>query len=382
MSISSNHSDKIDDGGVGLVEEENLTLFDQDNKMQLESGAKLGPIDVTYETYGQLNAARDNVILICHHLTASAHAAGWYSSKDKKPGFWNELIGPDRAIDTNQYYVICTNVLGSCYGTTGPASINPATGKEYGLDFPVITIGDMVNLQKAVLDELQINRLAAVIGGSLGGMQVLKWAVEYPEYIDKIVPIGTAGRLKAQTIAYNQVAMEAVKNDPAWQNGNYYNSNSKPKDGMALARKIGIITFRSPKSFQTRFGRKRKKKSLEYSLGNQFEINSYLNYQGQKFVNRFDANSFLYLSKAMDLYNISKDYKSFIDALERIKSEVLLITINSDQLFPPQESEEIITGLREVGGVVKHHQLDSIIGHDAFLVEFDQLKEPIKKFLT
>jgi homoserine O-acetyltransferase len=381
MSIPSEKLDYVD-CDVVLTSPQKLTFFDSDEKFQLESGAELGPIDVVYETYGNLNSNRDNVILICHPLTASAHAAGWHSRDDKKPGLWDPLIGPGKAINTDKYYVICINVLGSCYGTTGPASINPETGKEYGSDFPVITIGDMVHLQKIVLDKLEIKEIQAVIGGSMGGMQALKLAVEYPDYVNKVLPIGTPGRLKAQSIAYNQIAIEAIKNDPDWQQGDYYNSNRRPTKGMSLARKLGMITFRSPQSFQDRFGRKRMNDSAFYTLDNQFEVNSYLDYQGEKFVNRFDANSFIYLTKAMDLYDLGRGYESFESALSRIKAKVLMVTIDSDQLFPPEESLEVIQVLKKTEGKVKHYQIESEIGHDSFLVEFDKLKLPIKHFLT
>jgi len=379
MSIPSEKLDYIEKD-LGLVSPQKLTIFN-DQKFKTESGAGLGPIDIAYETYGNLNEKRDNVILIAHHLTADAHVAGKHTVDDESSGWWDTLIGPNKVIDTNQYYVICINVLGSCYGTTGPASINPETGREYGTDFPVITIGDMVRLQKAFLKELEINELYAVIGGSMGGMQALKWAVEYPEFVQKVVPIGTPGRLKAQSIAYNQIGIEAIKNDPAWQNGHYYNTGSQPKKGMALARKIGMITFRSPQSFQERFGREELDSKEFYTLDNQFEINNYLDYHGDKFIDRFDANSFIYLTKAMDLYDLGRGYESFNAALNRIKAEVLIITISSDQLFPPEETLEVVEGLNEVGGNVEYQVINSDFGHDAFLVEFDKLKPLIGKFL-
>ncbi|SDC26098.1 MULTISPECIES: homoserine O-acetyltransferase MetX [unclassified Candidatus Frackibacter] len=379
MSIPSEKLDYIEKD-LGLVSPQKLTIFN-DQKFKTESGAGLGPIDIAYETYGNLNEKRDNVILIAHHLTADAHVAGKHTVDDESSGWWDTLIGPNKVIDTNQYYVICINVLGSCYGTTGPASINPETGREYGTDFPVITIGDMVRLQKAFLKELEINELYAVIGGSMGGMQALKWAVEYPEFVQKVVPIGTPGRLKAQSIAYNQIGIEAIKNDPAWQNGHYYNTGSQPKKGMALARKIGMITFRSPQSFQERFGREEVENQEFYTLDNQFEINNYLDYHGDKFIDRFDANSFIYLTKAMDLYDLGRGYESFNAALNRVKAEVLIITISSDQLFPPEETLEVVKGLNEVGGNVEYQVINSDFGHDAFLVEFDKLKPLIGKFL-
>ncbi|MBM7624091.1 homoserine O-acetyltransferase MetX [Sporohalobacter salinus] len=378
MSIPSEKISSIN--SVGLVKPKNLTLF-KEKEFNFESGAKLNQIDVTYETYGTLNSNKDNVILICHPLTASAHAAGWHSKDDKKPGLWDPLIGPGKVIDTNQYYVICSNVLGGCYGTTGPASINPETKEEYGLNFPTVTIKDMVNLQKALMDKLKIEHLFAVIGGSMGGMQALKWTVEYPSFIEKAIPIGTSGRLKARNIAFNQLAIEAIKNDPDWQNGDYYDSEQKPINGMALARKIGIITYRTNKSFQSKFGRDRIEDKDLYSLDNQFQVNSYLDYQGEKFINRFDANSYIYLTKAMDLYDLGRGYKSFKTALSRIQAKILLITINSDKLFPPEESMELVKGLQEVGGKIKHDQINSEFGHDAFLIEFNKLYDPIRNFL-
>ncbi|SJZ57008.1 homoserine O-acetyltransferase MetX [Selenihalanaerobacter shriftii] len=381
MSICNREVEYISDE-VSLTSPHNLTLFDAKEKFKTESGKELGPIEINYETYGRLNSNQDNVILIVHHLTANAHTAGKYQTGDQEVGWWNNLIGPNKAIDTNKYYVICSNVLGSCYGTTGPASINPETGREYGTDFPVITIKDMIKLQKALLDKLGINHLRAVIGGSMGGMQALKWAVEYPDFVDKVIPIGTPGRLKAQSIAYNQIAIEAIKNDPDWQKGDYYGSGRYPKKGMALARKIGMITFRSPESFQNKFGREELERKDFYTLDSQFKINSYLDYQGQKFIERFDANSFLYLTKAMDLFDLGRGYDSFSTALSRIQAKVLLITINSDQLFPPEESLEVVNILQQMGKWAEHYEIDSKLGHDSFLVEFDKFKFPISDFLN
>ncbi|MCK8823774.1 homoserine O-acetyltransferase MetX [Fuchsiella alkaliacetigena] len=381
MSVCSEELAKTE-GDLAVVSPQKLTLFSDDKMFELESGQKLGPIEVAYESYGTLNSARDNVVLIVHHLTANAHAAGKYSLDDQEAGWWDPLIGPGKAIDTEEYYVICTNVLGSCYGSTGPASINPATGKEYGSDFPVVTVGDMVNLQKAFLEKLGIKELQLVIGGSLGGMQVLKWAVEYPDFLQKAVPISTPAQLKAQTIAYNQVAIEAVKNDPAWHGGHYYQQEERPVKGMDLARKIGMITFRTPQSFQARFGRKELADKEFYSLDNQFKINSYLDYQGQKFINRFDANSFIYLTKAMDLYDLSRGYGSLAAALERVEAEVMMMAVDSDQLFPIEESREVVSILKELDKDVKFHQLRSDYGHDAFLVEFHKFGPVIEDFLS
>jgi homoserine O-acetyltransferase len=295
---------------VGLVKKEYYTFAKPPHEIILESGARLGPVTVAYETYGTLNPDKTNVILIVHALSGDSHVAGYYKKDDPKPGWWDIMVGPGKGIDTNKYFVICSNILGSCMGSTGPSSINPKTEAPYGLDFPVVTIGDMVEAQKALMDHLSINKVLSVIGGSIGGMQVLEWCIRYPEIVVSAIPLATTMKHSALAIAFNEVARQAIMVDPNWNNGDYY-AKAKPDLGLAVARMIGHITYLSDESMRHKFGRRLQEKSdFSFKFGADFQVESYLRYQGTKFVERFDANSFLYITKAGDYFDLENQHGS------------------------------------------------------------------------
>lgn len=368
----------MNEKSVGIVE---TKYFDIDEPVKLESGSTLNDVTVAYETYGELNKEKNNAILICHALTGDAHAAGWHEN-DKKPGWWEIIIGPGKALDTNKYFIICSNVLGGCKGTTGPSSINPKTGKEYGLDFPVITIKDMVTVQKKLIDHFNIEKLLAVVGGSMGGMQVLQWAVSYPDIVKKIVPIATTARSSPQQIAFNEVGRQSILSDPNWNHGNYYESDKIPKNGLAVARMVAHITYLSDESMYLKFGRDlQDKDEVTYDLGMDFQVESYLHHQGESFVKRFDANSYLYITKAVDLFDLSTDH-SLIEGLKNIKSKVKVISVDSDWLYPLEQGMEIVTSLNANNVDVSFSELKSSYGHDAFLLEQSQLDYIISRFLS
>ncbi|MDA8210682.1 MAG: homoserine O-acetyltransferase [Clostridia bacterium] len=349
----------------------------------LENGEQLTRVDVTYETCGTLNPARDNVILIEHALTGSAQCAGKHSPEEKTVGWWDPLIGPGKAFDTGKYFIVCANVLGGCYGTTGPASINPETGEPYGMDFPTVTIRDMVKVQKKLLEHLGISKLKAVAGGSMGGMQVLEWAVTYPEWVEKAICIAASGWLYPQAIAFNEVGRRAIMIDPKWQGGRYYPGKG-PVDGLAVARMIGTITYKSDESMNHRFGRKlcSEDPGRYFCFDEQFEVESYLHYHGSALVKRFDANCYLYLTKAMDLHDVSYGYDSHEAALSRIQAGVLVMGISSDILFPTYQQKEIVEILRKCAKKAQYFELNSPHGHDGFLIEFEQIGPVIQRFLN
>jgi homoserine O-acetyltransferase len=336
---------------------------------------------VAYQTYGKLNAARSNAVLIVHAFSGDAHAAG-IDKETGKPGWWDNMIGPGKGFDTNECLVISSNVLGGCKGTTGPGSINPATGAPYAMSFPGVTIGDMVRLQKMLVDHLGIKRLLAVSGGSMGGMQVLEWAVSYPESVAAAIPIATTARHSAMQIAFNEVGREAVMYDPDWNAGNYY-GGKLPARGLAVARMVGHITYMSDESMREKFGRRlRGKEQPSFDLSIDFEVESYLRYRGTQFVDRFDANSYLYITKAMDYYDLSAGYPSLAAALERATAKFLVISFTSDWLYPTYQSLEIVSALRSRNRDVAYVELPSNYGHDAFLVEVGEQTEIVKGFLA
>ncbi len=341
----------------------------------------LSPVTVAYETYGKLNAARSNAILILHAFSGDAHAAG-VSRENGKLGWWDSMIGPQKAFDTDRYFVICSNVLGGCRGTTGPSSLNPATGRAYGSAFPVVTIPDMVRLQKKLVDHLGISRLLAVAGGSMGGMQALQWAVAYPEAVASAIPIASAYRHSAQQIAFNEVGRMAIMSDPDWNGGDYYESGP-PARGLSVARMIGHITYMSDESMREKFGRRqRPKDELRNGFDVDFEVENYLRYRGGEFVNRFDANSYLYITKAMDNFDLSSGYGSLSGALARTKARFLVISFTSDWLYPSYQSQEIVRALRGHNLDVAYCELQSNYGHDAFLVEVGEQTELVRHFLA
>ena len=348
--------------------------------IQLDSRETLFEVDVAYETYGDLSPERDNGVLVLHAFSGDAHAAG-ISEEDGKPGWWDNMVGPGRGFDTNHYCVISSNVLGGCRGTTGPSSANPVTGKPYGSSFPFLTIGDMVRLQKMLIEHLGIKKLLAIVGGSMGGMQVLQWVVDYPESVASAIPIATTLQHSAQQIAFNEVGRQAIMADPDWNGGDYY-SGPGPMRGLAVARMIGHITYMSDESMREKFGRRRRKaRTPEDEFAGLFEVESYLRYRGGQFVNRFDANSYLTITRAMDSIDLSAGYHSFGEALARSDARYLVISFTSDWLYPSYQSQQIVRTLRSRNLDVAYVELPSNHGHDAFLLEVDELKELMKHFL-
>ncbi len=365
---------------VGQVETKIFTVPNPE-EIVLDCGKTLPHIQVAYETYGKLNKDKSNAILIAHALSGDAHAAGYFSKNDKKPGWWDMMIGPNKCFDTNKYFVICSNVLGGCKGTTGPTSINPKTGKPYGMDFPVISIRDIVKVQKKLIDFLGIKRLLAVCGGSMGGMQVLEWAVDYPKNVLGAIPIATTATLSPLSIALNEVGRKAIMNDPNWKNGNYYGSEP-PDKGLAVARMLGHITYLSDESMMKKFGRKlRDKDDYSYVFDTEFEVESYLHYQGERFTKRFDANTYLYLTKAMDYFDLSRETGSLEETFRNTLSHFLIIAFSSDWLFPPYQAKQIASALRACNKEVSYCELSSSYGHDAFLLEQKHQTTIISHFL-
>ena len=363
---------------VGIVE---TKYFNISEPIELDSGEILEEVSVAYETYGELNKEKSNAILICHALTGDAHAAGWHEG-DRKPGWWEIVIGPGKALDSEKYFIICSNVLGGCKGTTGPSSINPKTGEEYGLDFPVITIKDMVKVQKKLIDSFGINQLSAVIGGSMGGMQVLEWVVSYPNMMKKAIPIATAAMSSPQQIAFNEVGRQAIFSDPLWNKGNYYKTGNKPKNGLSLARMIAHITYLSDESMDIKFGRGlQDKDEISYDFTTDFQVESYLHHQGESFVKRFDANSYLFITKAVDLFDLTVN-NSLIDGFKGVEAKVEVISVDSDWLYPTEQSMEIVTSLNANDVEVSYSEIKSNYGHDAFLLEKGQLNYIFSKFLA
>lgn len=369
------------EGSAGIVQTQYATVAEPPEVLQLECGRTLGPIQVAYETYGRLNEARDNVVLVCHALSGDAHAAGKHHPDDPKPGWWDIMIGPGKGIDTDKYFVICSNILGGCKGTAGPSSINPATGRAWGLDFPVVTIEDMVKVQKLLLDALGIEQLLAVVGGSMGGMQVLEWAVRYPQMVRAAIPIATTARLSAQAIAFDAVGRNAILSDPKF-NGGQYGPNNGPDRGLAIARMVGHITYLSERAMHDKFGRQlRYRQKYGYDFHSEFSVETYLDYQGQKFVERFDANSYLYITKAMDYYDLPGRYGSLAEAFKSVRARFLVLSFSSDWLFPPQQSWRIVEALLANGREATYCNIESPYGHDAFLLEADVLGRLISGFL-
>jgi homoserine O-acetyltransferase len=348
-------------------------------EISLESGASLAPVEVAFETYGTLNSARSNAILILHAFSGDAHAAG-IGRESGKPGWWDSMIGPGKAFDTDQYFIVCSNVLGGCQGTTGPSSINPETQRPYGMSFPVITIGDMVRLQKMLVDSLGIPKLLAVAGGSMGGMQALQWAASYPEMVRSVIPIATTARHSAQQIAFNEVARQAIMADPDWNGGDYYASRA-PERGLAVARMVGHITYMSDESMRQKFGRRlRDKDKFGYNFEVDFEVESYLRYRGKQFVNRFDANSYLYITKAEDYFDLLDG--SWQIAFDGTNTRFLVISFTSDWLYPSYQSQEIVRVLRRRNLDIAYCDLQSNYGHDAFLVDVAEQTDVVRGFLA
>ena len=372
---------EIEKKSVGMEQSGTIRVIEPEKPLELECGKKLAPVDVAYETYGKLNEAGDNVILICHALSGNAHVASINNPDDSKPGWWDVMVGPGKGIDTNKYFVICSNFLGGCSGTTGPSSINPASGKSYGLEFPIITIADMVNVQKLLLDKLGIKGLLAIIGGSIGGMQVLQWSIAYPDFVKAAIPIATTTHLGAQSIAFDAVGRNAILADSNFSGGQYTNGKG-PDGGLAIARMIGHITYLSEQGMREKFGRElRNSHSYSYDFNSEFAVETYLEHQGQSFVGRFDANSYLYITKAADYFDMGKDYGSLKNAFANASCRFQVISFTSDWLFTPAQSRTIVDALVANNKDVSFCDIASPYGHDAFLLEPETLGSFISGFL-
>ena len=368
---------------VGRVEKKYFTFSEPPHEMVLDSGRRLGPITIAYETVGHLNVDKRNVILVLHALTGDSHVAGYYSENDDKPGWWDNMVGPGKGIDTDKYFVICSNVLGGCMGSTGPASINPETGKPYGLDFPMVTIADMVRAQKALLNHLGINEVLSMTGGSMGGMQVLQWCVQYPEMVKSAIPLATTMRHSALAIAFNEVARQAIIADPNWHTGNYYDG-PQPNLGLSVARMIGHITYLSDEALRRKFGRRlQNREDLSFNFDGDFQVESYLRHQGAKFVERFDANSFLYITKAADYFDLTRqgDQGSAVDAFSRALARFLVISFTSDWLYPTYQSRDMVKAMKKNGLDVSFCEVEAEWGHDAFLLSNERLSNLISGFI-
>ena len=369
---------------IRLVEKKHFSFAKPPNEMQLESGGKLGPVTIAYETYGELNSQRTNAILICHALSGDSHVAGFNTKSDTKPGWWDFMVGPGKPINTDIYYVVCSNILGSCMGSTGPCTYTPDASKPYGLRFPFVTIGDMVDAQKHLIDHLGIRQLLSVIGGSIGGMQVLEWSLKYPEMVVSAIPIATTPRHSALSIAFNEVARQAIMADPSWNKGDYY-TGPKPDLGLAVARMIGHITYLSDESLRQKFGRRlQNKEDFSFNFDADFQVENYLRYQGKKFVDRFDANSFLYITKAADYFDLKQRHGSgsLAKAFEKAVARFLVISFTSDWLYPTYQAREITKALKKNNIDVSFCEIEAECGHDAFLLPIDRLSNLIKGFLT
>ena len=351
---------------------QNVTFAQPPDELTLESGEKLGPITLTYETYGTLNKEKNNALLVLHALSGDSHAAD-------QNGWWENLIGPGKGVDTDKYFVICSNVIGGCKGSTGPASINPLSGKPYGLSFPLISIHDMVEAQRRLVDFLGIENLLSVVGGSMGGMQVLQWMVSYPKRIRSAIPIATTLKHTPQQIAFNEVGRQAVMSDPDWKKGDYYGCSS-PAKGLALARMIGHITYMSDVSMTEKFGRRTRQDKEPFKFSADFEVEGYLHYRGDNFVKRFDANSYLYLTKAIDNFNLLNGH-GIANIFEGLKAKVLVLAFKSDWLYPIYQSQEIVKACKLSGVEASYCEINSTYGHDAFLLEITKETQLIESFL-
>ncbi len=384
---------------VGIVKTQYFNFGGPPDEMMLENGAKLGPVTLAYETYGTLNQDKDNTILVFHALSGDAHAAGFSDKSDKKPGWWDSMIGPDKPFDTKKYFVLCANVIGGCKGSTGPSSINPATRRQYGLDFPLMSVKDMVDTQKKLLEYLEIEKLFCIVGGSMGGMLALQWIVSYPDISKGAMLIATAPSHSAQEIAFNSIGRYAIISDLNWNCGDYYNGN-RPETGLSIARMIGHVTYISEGAIHKKFGRnineehnadahesnngenKNIKCPGPADFTNEFEVGSYLKYQGESFIKRFDANSYLYITKAIDDFDVSSGYANLADALSRVKAKCFVISFSTDWLYPAEQALKIVKALKINGIETTYTNFESPFGHDAFLIDDERLKKIFTGFLN
>ncbi|MFC3679178.1 homoserine O-succinyltransferase MetX [Bacterioplanoides pacificum] len=364
--------EQIPNDSVGLVTPQ-IHHFDQ--PLTLRSGRVLPSYDLVYETYGELNADKSNAVLICHALSGDHHAAGYHSMEDNKPGWWDSAIGPGKAIDTNRFFVVALNNLGGCSGSSGPISINPDSGKPWGPEFPIVAVRDWVTSQARLADVLGIQQWAAVVGGSLGGMQVLRWSIQYPERLRHAVVIASAPKLSAQNIAFNEVARQAIAKDPEFHDGNYLEHNTLPKTGLMQARMLGHLTYLSDDAMKQKFGRELKEGKLNYSFAPEFQVESYLHYQGEKFSTRFDANTYMLMTKALDYFDPAADYDNdLVQCLSHARCEFLVLSFTTDWRFSPERSQEIVDALIHADKNVSYACIESDNGHDAFLL-------PIPRYL-
>lgn len=377
MNDSEPDQQLLDNGEVGFVEHQD---FVSDEPFYFESGGSIPQLTLRYETYGRLNAAKDNAILICHALTGNHHCAGVYSMDERKRGWWNFAVGPGKSIDTSRYFVICSNVIGGCSGSSGPTSINPETGKYYRLDFPKLTIGDMVKAQSLLLDSLGLERLHAVIGGSMGGMQALQWAIDFPDRVKHYIALASCARHSAQAIAFNDTGRQAILRDPLWNQGNY-DFEQQPAHGLSVARMMAHITYLSDAGMEAKFGRKRRSpdEGREH-FDVEFEVESYLRYQGESFASRFDANTYLYLTKALDRFDLHRPV-SLENTLSAVQAPGLIVGFTSDWLYPPQGNQEIVQAMLRLGKDATYAELSMDFGHDSFLVRSPELYALIQSFL-
>jgi len=364
---------------IGLVAPRKITI---DRPLTLDGGKTLARHELTVETYGTLNAARSNAILVCHALSGDHHAAGYHEAGDAKPGWWDTCIGPGKPIDTNKFHVVALNNLGGCRGSTGPSTTNPDTGKPWGPDFPIVTVRDWVRSQALLADALGIRQWAAVIGGSLGGFQVMQWAIDYPERIRHAIVIAAAPRLSAQNIAFNEIARQAILSDPDFHGGHFYERGVAPSRGLKLARMLGHITYLSDKAMREKFGRVQKGSQLRFDYDVEFEVESYLRHQGQSFVDRFDANTYLLMTKALDYFDPAREYgDDLVAAFRAARARFLVVAFTSDWRFSPARSREIVKALVEAGRDVSYALIDAELGHDDFLMPLPEYHRVLSTYL-
>jgi len=371
--------DSIPNDSIGLVSPE-THHFTQ--AITLECGIDLPEYDLIYETYGELNAKKSNAILVCHALSGDQHVAGYNAMEDKKPGWWDAYIGPGKPFDTNKFFIICCNNLGGCKGSTGPMSTNPATNKPYGRDFPIVTVKDWVISQSLLADVLGIKTFAAVIGGSLGGMQALQWAIEFPNRIQHAIVIASAPKLSAQNIGFNEVARQAISSDPDFHDGHYYNHNVIPRRGIKLARMLGHITYLSDESMRAKFGRELREAKINFNFETEFQVESYLRYQGESFVDKFDANTYLLMTKALDYFDPAQKHNDDLaEALKEATARFLVISFTSDWRFAPERSREIVKALLDTNKPVTYSEITANQGHDAFLIPNKDYKDVLYSYM-
>ena len=378
MNDSEPIGQNIDEGEVGFVD---FSDFVSNEPFHFESGGVIPELKIRYETYGQLNQAKDNAILICHALTGDHHCAGVYDITERKRGWWNFMVGPGKPIDTNRYFVICSNVLGGCQGSTGPNSINPETGKRYNLDFPKLTLRDMVKAQSLLVDSLDIDKLHAVIGGSMGGMLTFQWAKDFPDRLNRYIALASGSKHTAQTIAFNETGRQAIMRDPKWNKG-AYDSEDGPFSGLSVARMMAHITYLSDVGLEAKFGRKLKQSDVSKEhFDAEFEVESYLHYQGRSFVTRFDANSYLYLTKALDRFDFFEGFSPEV-TVNKIKAKGLVVGFDSDWLYPPEGNRDVVEKLLKYGKEASYVEISMDYGHDSFLVQSQDLYQLIHNYLN